>query len=179
MHDQPSSPGDAGAETVRVALASAWRRDSAVHGEQHWWCVAATGLDLAAGVPGADRELTLLFGLLHDTRRENDSHDPEHGPRASLYARELHAAGTLRLGADRLELLCHAMDQHTLGLRSDDPTVGVCWDADRLHLPRVGTTLDPARFSTSVALGTEQVLRAAERRAQAIDWPLLVGRALT
>jgi hypothetical protein len=153
MHDQPSSPGDAGAETVRVALASAWRRDSAVHGEQHWWCVAATGLDLAAGVPGADRELTLLFGLLHDTRRENDSYDPEHGPRA--------------------------MDQHTLGLRSDDPTVGVCWDADRLHLPRVGTTLDPARFSTSVALGTEQVLRAAERRAQAIDWPLLVGRALT
>jgi uncharacterized protein len=178
MRDQPSSPRSTGAEAVRVVLAGAWRRDSALHGEQHWWCVAATGLDLAAAVPRADRELTLLFGLLHDTRRENDSHDPEHGPRASLYARQLQAAGTLRLGPDRLELLCRAMDEHTLGLRSPDPTVGVCWDADRLHLPRVGTTLDPARLSTGVALEAAQLLHAAKRRAQPVDWPLLVGRAV-
>ncbi len=69
------------------------------------------------------------------------------------------------------------MDEHTFGLCSDDPTVGVCWDADRLHLPRVGTTVDPELISTAAALDAAQSRRAASRRAQAVDWPLLVGRA--
>jgi uncharacterized protein len=176
MRDRSRAPGEIDTDVVTTVVAGAWRRDSAVHGEQHWWCVAATGLDLAGSVPGADPELAFLFGLLHDTRRENDAHDPGHGPRASRYARELSAAGALQLGADRLELLCHAIDLHTLGHRSNDPTVGVCWDADRLHLPRVGTTLDPALLSTAAAAEAAQERRAAERREEAVDWPLLVGR---
>ena len=37
------------------------------------------------------------------------------------------------------------------GLVSEDPTVGACWDADRLDLPRVGIQPDPALFSTARA----------------------------
>jgi uncharacterized protein len=68
-----------------------------------------------------------------------------------VLARELHAEGTLAIAAAQLELLTYACDEHTNGLVSDDPTVGACWDADRLDLPRVGVEPDPELFSTAVA----------------------------
>ena len=88
---------------IETVLAAAWRRESAVHGDTHWRCVAATGLTLADAVAGCDRELVLLFGLLHDTRRRNDHVDPDHGPRAAAFTRELGSTGAL------------ALDEHTLG----------------------------------------------------------------
>lgn len=159
---------------VAAALARAWKRESPWHGEEHWRCVAATGLALADSVPGADRRLVLCFGLLHDTRRENEHRDPAHGLRAAAYARELHAAGSLPLEGAELELLCRAIELHSDGLVSDDPTIGVCWDADRLHLPRVGIDPDPARFSTVHALGSGPLERAARLREAPPSWPALV-----
>ena len=159
---------------VDAVLAGAWRRDSGLHGEVHWRCVAATGLDLLRDVPGADPDLVFLFGLLHDTRRENDHRDPDHGPRASAYARELHGEGLLPVTAAQLELLCHAIDLHTNGLVSDDATVAICWDSDRLHLPRVGIQPDPARFSTDAAQGRTPLEQAAAHRERAPGWTELV-----
>src|ERR1700693_2585418 len=63
--------------------------DSPIHGERHWQCVTHTGNDLAREVPGADGVVVFLFGLLHDTMRENDGYDPEHGVRAVALARDL------------------------------------------------------------------------------------------
>jgi uncharacterized protein len=80
--------------------------------------------------------------------RENDSVDPQHGPRAAAFALELHAEGLLGTTPAQLETLRYACFEHTNGLVSDDPTVGACWDADRLDLPRVGVTPDPDLFST-------------------------------
>lgn len=31
---------------------------------------------------------------------------------------------------------------------SDEPTIGTCWDADRMDLPRVGIQPDPQKMST-------------------------------
>lgn len=162
---------------VERVLGDAWRRDSGVHGEQHWWCVAATALDLLPDVPGADAELVFLFGLLHDTRRENDKVDPEHGPRAAAFTRALHADGVLRLEDERLERLCFAIDLHAFGQVSDDPTVGACWDADRLHLPRVGMQPLPSLFSTSTAHGAHRLDQAQARRAEPVDWAALLTAA--
>ena len=67
---------------VDCVLSEAWRRDSRLHGEAHWYAVAATGLDLAVDT-GADPKIVFAFGLLHDTRRENEARDPRHGPRAA------------------------------------------------------------------------------------------------
>jgi uncharacterized protein len=161
---------------IGAVLSDAWRRDSTVHGDEHWRCVAATGLSLADRVGGCDRELVLLFGLLHDTRRENEHVDPEHGPRAVAYTRQLQDAGALVLSGPRLALLCHALAEHSNGLVSPDATVGACWDADRLHLPRVLIQPDPARFSTSHAHGPEPLTAAAHVRAAPPDWPELLGR---
>jgi uncharacterized protein len=124
---------------------------SHIHGEVHWRTVGANGLWLAEPLAGADTLVIFLFALLHDSMRENDSIDPEHGPRAAAFAVELHAEGLLGTTPAQLETLRYACFEHTNGLVTDDPTIGVCWDADRLDLPRVGIQPDPARFSTERA----------------------------
>ena len=81
--------------------------------------------------------MIFLFALLHDSMRENDGRDPQHGPRAAAFAIELHAEGLLGTTPAQLETLRFACFEHTNGLVTTDPTVGACWDADRLDLPRV------------------------------------------
>jgi uncharacterized protein len=159
---------------VDRVLAEAWRRDSSLHGEAHWLAVATTGLDLAAET-GADPQIVFSFGLLHDTRRENDSFDPEHGPRAAAFARALHSEGALLLDEARLELLCLALELHANGQVSAHPTVGTCWDADRLHLTRLGFRLDPALLSTDAARTPDAQAAAVARREIPIGWARLLG----
>lgn len=156
-------------------LAEAWRRDSQLHGEAHWLAVATTGLDLAAET-GADAQIVFTFGLLHDTRRQNDSWDPEHGARAAAFARELHDDGDLLLDVIRLELLCLALDLHADGQVSAHPTVGTCWDADRLHLGRLGPHfhLDPALLSTAAARTADAQAAAVARREIPLSWERLL-----
>ena len=163
---------------VDAALAAAWRRKSPWHGESHWRCVAATGLELAAATDGADSSLVFLFGLLHDTRRENESVDPEHGARAAAFAAQLREADLVPLDEARFGSLLTALDLHSAGRVSGDPTIGTCWDADRLHLPRVGIEPDPALLSTEIARGPRS-LSAAERlrRDGPPRWPELVALA--
>ena len=78
---------------VSEVLPRAWRRDSEWHGEAHWRCVTATGFELALSTDDVDRVLVFCFGLLHDTRRENEAIDPEHGARAAAFAAELRTDG--------------------------------------------------------------------------------------
>jgi uncharacterized protein len=129
-------------------LQTAWRREAPFHGDEHWRAVTATGLDLADRHPKADRHLVFLFGLLHDTRRVDDGPDPEHGRRAAALAIELRDVGRLKIGRRRLERLCKALALHADGHTSGNKTIGVCWDADRLHLPRVGILPSPELLST-------------------------------
>lgn len=124
---------------------------SHIHGELHWRTVAANGIWVAEPLEGADTQVIFLFALLHDSMRENDSIDPEHGPRAAAFAGRLHAEGLLSVTSAQLELLQHACFEHTNGKVSSDATIGACWDGDRLDLPRVGITPDPALFSTERA----------------------------
>jgi uncharacterized protein len=128
---------------------------SPIHGPKHWRAVARVGIELARRTPGADLELVVLFGLLHDARRRTDGHDREHGRRAAALARELAGEGALDLTAERLERLAAACAGHADGHVHEDPTVGVCWDADRLNLWRVGGTPDPALLSTEAARSAE------------------------
>ena len=49
---------------------------------------------------------------------------------------------------EQLELLCEACRHHHQGMTSDELTIGTCWDADRMDLPRVGIQPDPQRMNT-------------------------------
>ena len=161
---------------VDAVLPRAWRRESPLHGEIHWRCVAATGLELASTDANVDRAMVFCFGLLHDTRRVNEAVDPEHGPRAAEFAEELHADGVLQLGGTRFAALLEALRLHSDGQVSVDPTIGTCWDADRLHLPRVSIVPNPTLFSTRAALGPAR-LSAAEtlRRDGPPVWDTLIA----
>ena len=162
-----------------AVLPRAWRRESPWHGEAHWRCVTTTGLALGSATGSVDLVLVFCFGLLHDTRRENEAVDPEHGPRAAAFAAELREEGALRLEDRRFASLVEALRLHSYGQVSPDPTIGTCWDADRLHLPRVLIEPDPGRFSTHAALGEGPLTAAASLREQgAPDWETLVGRVL-
>lgn len=57
------------------------------------------------------------------------------------------------LTSEEFELLHYACTWHTDSERHDDPTIGTCWDADRLDLGRAGI-IPHAKFM-STALGAE------------------------
>ena len=120
-----------------------------IHGASHWRRVERNALEIAAS-NGAIVEVVRLFAVFHDSRRENDGVDFEHGEPGAEYAASLR--GTLfDLSDTHLELLQYACRWHTQGQLSDDPTIGACWDADRLDLTRIGMT--PKAEFMSTALG--------------------------
>ena len=108
-----------------------------IHGPAHWLRVRGNGLALAAMTPGADAIVVELFALLHDCRRQDEEHDLGHGERAAAHARRLAAEGALWIDPARLDLLAEACAGHEHGAVSADPTIGCCWDADRLELSRL------------------------------------------
>jgi uncharacterized protein len=121
------------------------------HGPNHWRQVDRLGIALCKANPKADKEVVRLFALIHDHLRENEMEDPLHGHRAAKAAPAILEKCGIRLGFDRLNVLLEAIRYHNDGLVSDEPTIGTCWDADRLDLPRVGIIPDPKLLSTQEA----------------------------
>jgi uncharacterized protein len=122
-------------------------RDS-IHGPDHWRRVERNALKIASS-NGAIVSVVRLFAVFHDSRRENDSFDLEHGKRGARYAASLR--GTLfDLGDSHFDMLQYACTWHTHGQLSKDPTIGACWDADRLDLTRIGLRPEPRFMSTAV-----------------------------
>jgi uncharacterized protein len=117
-----------------------------VHGPSHWRRVERNGLLLATRT-GAAQEVVRLFAVFHDSRREHDGWEDTHGARAAAYAATLRGV-LFDLADPHFELLHYACTWHTHGRLSDDPTIGTCWDADRLDLGRVGTQPEAGRMST-------------------------------
>jgi uncharacterized protein len=152
-----------------AVFAGSTSRQSFLHGEGHWKCVAWTGLQLCQAIPEVDCGVVFLFGLFHDTQRLNDGHDPDHGRRAGKYLRQLHGE-VFRLRETRLDLLTQACNAHADGLTTTDPTIGACWDADRLNLWRVGTKPSPKFLSTAPAKRTDAIARAEKFEGQRMTW---------
>lgn len=117
-----------------------------VHGPDHWRRVERNGCVLAART-GANVTVVRLFALFHDSRRENDGHDADHGKRGAEFAAKVRGSW-FQLPDDHFDLLHYACVWHTDGHRHEDPTIATCWDADRLDLGRVGMIPDPYYMST-------------------------------
>ena len=145
--DEPARlpPGLVG--RVRQAFRLDWQ---GIHGAGHWARVAFHGRYLAKelGVPPL---VPHLFALLHDAQRRDEGRDPDHGPRAARFVRQLQAEGRLGLGEEDLDLLAMACEGHSAGSREAPLIVQVCWDADRLDLGRVGIRPEPKRLCTEPA----------------------------
>ena len=158
-------------DAVRIVSPSS---TSPFHGEGHWRRVATNGLDLAAET-GADPLLLVLFGIFHDSMRFREGRDDGHGRRGGLLARG-HNSEMIGLSEDRFDLLYTACAEHTEGRTSEDPTIGACWDADRLDLCRLGRAIEPAAMSTAPGRATHAQERAAALLLATPEWEAIFER---
>jgi uncharacterized protein len=173
--DAPLEDGTAVArliDTVRLYSKTRW---SSLHGETHWRRVAIAGHKLARQTRGADELLVLLFAVLHDSCRTHDADDARHGTRAAKLAEKLLGDGEL-LDADELDILSFALEEHDAGETSADPTVGCCWDADRLQLWRVGIQPDAYLLSTAAARRPEVIAWASYQQVAKYGWKRVLER---
>lgn len=118
------------------------------HGPNHWRRVMGYGTLIASMTKGADVDVVKAFAMLHDCHRVHEHDDPEHGARAAEFANNLYVQRHLRFSLSQINLLCTACIGHDKGHIAKHPTIGACWDADRLDLPRVGIQPEYALMST-------------------------------
>jgi len=122
-----------------------------IHGPRHWKKVHENCLRLGIETEGCDIKVCNLFAILHDSKRVDEDEDPDHGKRACNYVVELYEQKKLDVSEEQLYKLKWACEFHNDGLTHNDPTIGVCWDADRLDLRRVGVLPDIDFLSTKAA----------------------------
>lgn len=128
---------------------------SRLHGLDHWHRVWKNALLLTGTSSDADMEVVALFCLFHDSMRFNDNQDPNHGIRGyRLWERffQMHDDLERYFSDNQGELLLEACAEHDRGETTTDPTIAVCWDADRLDLHRVGIWPDARYMSTQEAI---------------------------
>lgn len=124
-----------------------------IHGIPHWARVMANGKKLSEKT-GANIKVIRLFSIFHDSRRENEWTDPEHGLRGAQLAAEKRDEW-FEVSDGEMDLLYYACANHTGGRVTGDPTIDTCWDGDRLDLGRVGTTPDPKYLCTDYGKSLE------------------------
>jgi uncharacterized protein len=122
-----------------------------VHGPSHWKNVDHSAQLICREVPG-DLLVVRYFAFLHDACRCDDGADLDHGPRSADGLPNLPPELAVLTPA-QMAVLEHAIRHHTDGDTSDDPTIGTCWDSDRLDLGRVG--IIPSRLMMSTTPGKE------------------------
>ena len=119
------------------------------HGLPHWGRVLEAGLRLSEDT-GADKQVVTLFAVFHDCAREDEGKDLEHGGRGAEVAEKLRGK-LFDIHDSGFDKLIYACNHHTEGLVDSDPTIGTCWDADRLDLWRIGISPDPLMLCTDAA----------------------------
>jgi uncharacterized protein len=126
-----------------------------IHGPAHWLRVMRNGREIVARTPQADGFVVDLFALLHDCQRRDDGADLGHGRRAADFVTALGRAGRLMLSQAQIVALVTACADHERGRTTPDPTIGACWDADRLDLARLGRRPIGRLLSTAAARDPE------------------------
>ena len=133
-------------EKVKQWAVSRWTLGE-LHGVSHWERVERNGLLLATSE--CDVTVIRLFAYLHDSCRETDGYDLEHGPRAAQMMEELHDNLLKDLSDEQFSMLQQACHLHTTTHRTGNPTIDACFDADRLDLGRVNIKPDPEKMATA------------------------------
>ena len=125
-----------------------------MHGPEHWERVRVFA-HLLSPKDGIDFMVTDAFAYLHDVERHDNLEDPQHGPRAAALVRRIRRTYLRYLNDSQVALLCKACEQHTAAQSTGEYIIDLCFDADRMDLPRVGIIPDPERMATH--LGADMV----------------------
>ena len=130
---------------VRELVQSRWTLGS-LHGINHWDRVYGYGQQLLT--PDVHPLVVALFAYLHDSCREVDGMDFEHGPRAAEWMESLRDTYLKEISDEDFHLLKEACRLHTEVEKTGNPTIDACFDADRLDLWRADIVPDPERLAT-------------------------------
>lgn len=122
-----------------------------IHGLPHWARVLRYGLGIARR-EGGDPWVIAWFAVLHDHQRWNEGRDREHGIRAADAMDAIADRGWFsQLNSGQLDLINEAIRHHSDGWVHSNPSIGACWDADRLDLVRLGIAPSQSLLSTKFA----------------------------
>jgi uncharacterized protein len=130
---------------LKTILAQFECHPQGLHGTPHWARVRLHALAIGRET-GADLLVVELFAFIHDSRRQDEYRDPDHGKRASIYAEQLRGS-FFELEDSAFILLQEALEGHSHGGVHSNPTIQTCWDADRLDLVRLHIDPDPSLLS--------------------------------
>jgi uncharacterized protein len=122
------------------------------HGIYHWARVLENALYVSKELD-VDKEILILFSILHDSKRVNDSYDKKHGVRAAEFVRLINN-DFLNLSEHKLKLLVFACEGHNSIRFNDNLTIQACWDADRLDLLRAN--IKPSSEYMNLAISKEK-----------------------
>lgn len=131
-----------------------------IHGIGHWTRVWRIGM-LLAPLTGANQRVVGFFAFVHDACRRDDKKDRHHGTRSARLAAKINTE-YLHLDEHELELLDRACRYHERGMITREPTIGTCWDADRLDLRRIECRPDRNYLSTDSAKDEDVIQWARE-----------------
>ena len=124
-------------------------RNSHIHGPDHWARVERNGIFIGKQV-GADITVIRLFALFHDSKRKNDGIDPGHGKRGVEFAKKFRNE-LFESSDEQFDCFYNACRLHTRQIHTNDVTMGVCWDSDRLDLGRIGMCPSAKFMNTNIA----------------------------
>ena len=144
------------------AISHVKHSENSFHGIDHWDRVARNGKALY--VSGVDIEVVFCFAYLHDVERDYDGYDEEHGPKAAKLIDLIRDSMLGFLNDGQIGLLKDACAFHTTVLRTGEPTIDTCFDADRLDLPRVGIIPDHERMATKNGKEKARQIRARKQK---------------
>jgi len=136
---------------VREYAINGWKLDD-THGLPHWERVEHNGI-LLSTKDGRFRDninikVVRFFAYLHDKCRYDNGGDIGHGMRAADMLYSIRNTVLRNFTDEEFELLEKACRYHTIEHRTGNPTIDVCFDADRLDLGRVGIVPDSERMAT-------------------------------
>lgn len=137
-------------EVIEFAL-NDWKLGK-THGLPHWKRVERNGILLSMQNNCRRDDINIrvvrYFAYLHDKCRLNNGRDLGHGSRAADMIPTIRTTILRELTDEEIILLERACRYHTTERRTGNPTIDVCFDADRLDLGRVGIRPNPKLMAT-------------------------------
>ncbi len=133
-----------------------------IHGVWHWNRVYENGMRLVEQ-DGVNPKVVQLFSVFHDSQRENEHTDNNHGSRGAQLAQKLRYL--CPINDDEFNLLITACSLHTSAETHEDITVQVCFDSDRLDIGRVGVMPDPMYLCSPLAKRSREILEIGYRQS--------------
>ena len=144
------------------------------HGPVHWFKVYRNCQDIDTMIYENRDEnrdwFYWCFAMLHDCKRTSEQADPAHGIEAAKMVPNDKSQFNISLArAIKLHQMGQTMDETApLG----DMRIGICWDADRLELVRVGIMPDPKYMSTDIGKQiVENMNKPPAGYDHKSDWP--------